>query len=136
MTDGEHLINRVVSAWNSHDPGLVTALHAPESIVLDVGLAAPARGTDAIRARARTFIDGIAGLRLTARAPLASGSRVAYEWRVRGDHGGELLGIPATDRSIDVPGATVFDLDGEGLIISERLYWNVATLLGQIGEMP
>jgi steroid delta-isomerase-like uncharacterized protein len=133
MTDAEHLISRVVAAWNSHDPGAITALHAPESTVTDVGIGPPARGSDDIRARAQMFIDGIGDLRVSAGLAVGIPEFVAYEWHVTGSHAGDLLGVASTGRLIDVPGATVFELDGDGMIIAERLYWNVATLMEQIG---
>lgn len=133
MTDAEHLISRVVAAWNSHDPGAITALHAPESTVTDVGIGPPARGSDDIRARAQMFIDGIGDLRVSVGVTVGIPEFVAYEWHVTGSHAGDLLGVASTGRLIDVPGATVFELDGDGMIIAERLYWNVATLMEQIG---
>jgi steroid delta-isomerase-like uncharacterized protein len=132
MTDAEHLINRVLNAWNGHDAGAVAALHAPDSTVTDTGIAPPARGSDQILARAQMYIDGIGDLQVAPSVTTGSSEFVAYEWRVTGLHAGPLLGASATKRPIDVPGTTMFELDNDGLIIAERLYWNLATLMDQI----
>jgi steroid delta-isomerase-like uncharacterized protein len=132
MTDAEHLINRVVTAWNGHDAGAVIALHAPDSTVIDTGIAPPSRGSDQILARAQMYIDGIGDLQVSPSATVGSSEFVAYEWHVTGTHAGPLLGVSATGRPIDVPGSTMFELDDDGLIVAERLYWNLATLMNQI----
>jgi steroid delta-isomerase-like uncharacterized protein len=134
MTDAEHLINRVVSAWNGNDAGAVASLHAPDSTVTDTGIAPPARGSDQILARAQMYIDGIGDLEVVPSVTTGSAEFVAYEWRVKGFHAGPLMGASATGRPIDVPGTTMFELDSDGLIFAERLYWNLATLIDQISH--
>jgi steroid delta-isomerase-like uncharacterized protein len=132
MTDAEHLINRVVTAWNDHDSSAVAALHVPDSTVTDMGIAPPARGSDQIRARAQMYIEGIGDLQVVQSVTAGGSEFVAYEWHVKGVHAGPLLEVPATGKPIDVPGTTMFELDNDGLIVAERLYWNLATLMTQI----
>jgi steroid delta-isomerase-like uncharacterized protein len=81
------------------------------------------------------LIDAMASLRVTVRDTLEAEGRVGYEWHLTATHAAELLGVPASGRPVDIRGATVFDLDVEGLIVSERRYWDSGALLRQIGSV-
>lgn len=61
--------------------------------------------------------------------------RITQEWRMVGTHTGEGFppGVPATHRSFDVTGVDVWQLDHYGRAVSVHAYWNVATLLAQLG---
>jgi predicted ester cyclase len=61
----------------------------------------------------------------------ADGAAVA-EARYRGTHTGPFLGIPPTGRSIDLPIAVVVTFE-DGLMAGERFYYDLATLLRQLG---
>jgi steroid delta-isomerase-like uncharacterized protein len=61
----------------------------------------------------------------------AEGGAVA-EARYRGTHTGAFLGIPPTGRSIDLPIA-VFITFKDGLMAGGRFYYDLATLLRQLG---
>ena len=53
-------------------------------------------------------------------------------WRMDGRHVKDLPGMPATQRSFSVRGASIAEVSG-GQIIHNRDYWNLHDLLGQLG---
>jgi steroid delta-isomerase-like uncharacterized protein len=57
---------------------------------------------------------------------------VVEESILRGIHGGTLFGIPATGREIALPLTIVFPILN-GLIMGERLYFDLATLARELG---
>jgi steroid delta-isomerase-like uncharacterized protein len=57
---------------------------------------------------------------------------VAVEWRFKGTHQGDFLQLPASGRSTDVPGCSVYFL-GDRTITRGNIYVNFATLIEQIG---
>jgi len=58
------------------------------------------------------------------------------ETRFKGRHKGPFLGVAPTGRAVDVP-MTIFVTMKDGLMTGERFYWNLGTLLEQIGvKMP
>lgn len=65
----------------------------------------------------------------------AGNNRVTQEWRMTGTHTGEGFppGVPPTGRSFDVTGMDVWQVDGEGRAVSVHAYWNVGTLMTQLG---
>jgi len=67
---------------------------------------------------------------------IASGEYVVTRWHATGTHKGELMGIPATGRRGDgIHGYTVAEYR-DAKAVREWVYWDVATLLRQIGVMP
>ena len=57
------------------------------------------------------------------------------EWTMSGTHKDDLPGMPATGKSFSVRGATALQLD-DGRISRNSDYWDMATLLTQLGLMP
>jgi hypothetical protein len=60
---------------------------------------------------------------------------IGAQWAMRGTHEGDFLGVPASGRSIDVPGMTMFTLR-DGRISNANLYLDAGMLLRQLGVMP
>ena len=62
-------------------------------------------------------------------------NRITQEWRMVGTHTGEGFppGVPPTGRAFDVTGTDVWEVDPEGRATSVHAYWNVLTLLAQLG---
>jgi steroid delta-isomerase-like uncharacterized protein len=59
---------------------------------------------------------------------------VLVEGRNTGTHLGPFRGFPATGRAVDYRVACVFEFDHDRLV-QERIYYDVATILGQIGVL-
>jgi steroid delta-isomerase-like uncharacterized protein len=57
---------------------------------------------------------------------------VAVEWRFKATHRGDFMQLPASGRSTDVPGCSVYFL-GDRTITRGNIYVNFATLVEQIG---
>jgi steroid delta-isomerase-like uncharacterized protein len=60
---------------------------------------------------------------------------VIAEFWLRGTHEGELRGIPPTGKAFECRCLAVFEFEGEGLVC-ERVYFDTATILGQLGLLP
>jgi steroid delta-isomerase-like uncharacterized protein len=90
------------------------------------------RGREGARAYYRMWWDGfgIKPVGSTRHAP--SDDRLIVETRFQGRHVGAFLGVPPTGREVDVPIAIFVEFGG-GLMTGERFYWNLGTLLQQIG---
>ena len=57
---------------------------------------------------------------------------VIVEFWLRGTHEGELRGIPPTGRAFEVRSVAFFLFD-EDRLVGERVYFDTATILGQLG---
>ncbi len=64
---------------------------------------------------------------------VADDDTIVAEFDLLGTNRGELFGLPPTGKAFRVPTIAVFSFDG-ALITNERVYLDLATLLGQIGR--
>ena len=65
----------------------------------------------------------------------SAGDRVVTRWTGTGTHIGELMGIPPTDRPINVEAITIHRIAG-GKIAEEWTVWDALGMLQQIGAVP
>ena len=60
------------------------------------------------------------------------GNQVVIEWMFVAVHKGDFVGIPPTGRTVNLPGCSVYTVEG-GHITRGHLYYNGPTLLEQLG---
>ena len=106
----------IAPGFRRHDPGL------PFEVV----------GPDGIKRLADALLPGIPDLALPIEDVIAEGDKVLVRLRVSGTHGGELMGIPATGRTIDIGVLDLFQFRGEQLVEHWALLDNLG-LLRQLG---
>jgi steroid delta-isomerase-like uncharacterized protein len=121
------------AAWNAHDPDAVAAVFAEDAILREVGRPEAVRGRTAIRARAAALLAAFPDFRLQRIELVIDGDRHADRWVMSGTHRGELLGMPATGRTVRVEGATFTRLGPDGLVIEDVHLVDLAGLLAQLG---
>ena len=134
MADSVAAVRAAIDAWNGHDRDMYLSSYRP-----DVKLHGFPEGVD----DAATLGDFFAGFweavpdaRLALDDAFGAGDQVAARLTISGTHEGELMGVPASQRSMSVEVITILRFDGDGLI-AER--WNVAdflSMLQQIGAIP
>lgn len=73
--------------------------------------------------------------RAEARNLIFSEDRAVYEGHFIGKHIGEFAGIPATNKSINMPFTVVYDLENEQ-IKRARIYFEIAALISQLSGSP
>ena len=66
---------------------------------------------------------------------MLDGDRASIEWTFVGTQTGKLRGLPASNRRMSVHGASMFELDGSK-IRRQTDYWDLSTMLRQLGHMP
>lgn len=114
-----------------HDP----AFYAEDGVFHVLALGEPFRGRAAIAEALATFYGGaFTDTDVEYRTLLADGHRVVAEFVYSGTNTGELMGMPATDRRITVPMLGIYEIKG-GLIRYGRLYYDVATMMRQLGHL-
>ena len=128
------LVDRYVDAWNAHDADAVAAFYASDAISRDVGEARPDRAS--IRRGVSDYLAAFPDFHLGIRRVGIDGDVVCVEWHATGTHSGPFLNVPPTGHVVQVDGCLVARLGSDGLIVSETLYWDVASLLEQIGLLP
>ena len=108
--------DHIAAEFRRHDPGL------PFEVV----------GPEGVKRLADALLPGIPDMELPIEDVIAEGEKVLVRLRVRGTHGGELMGIAATGRRIDIGVLDLFHIRGGRLIEHWALLDNLG-LLRQLG---
>ncbi|MBD0347640.1 MAG: ester cyclase [Thermoleophilia bacterium] len=122
---------------NRHDAEAFAALYAADAVVTDPMYPEPLRGSEAVEKDIADFVTAFPDLEASFARPILDGTKHAFEITMNGTHTGPLIGpdgeIPATNRTIELPVGVFATLDEDGRIREERRYYDVASLLGQLG---
>ena len=90
-------------------------------------------GRDAVRAFYEGMLQALPGLRIDVLHTHASDTAVVLEVVIRGQHLGPWRGLPATGAQIELPLCGIFTFDDAERLAGERIYYDRATLLRQLG---
>jgi steroid delta-isomerase-like uncharacterized protein len=106
-----------------------------DSFVMENEMApTPIHGKQAVRQMLEGYFQGIPDLRLEIEQIITSGDQVVVRSHVTGTHKGTFLGIPATNKKIDIHSCNVTEVRN-GKAIRSRLYADNAKLLQQLGVL-
>jgi len=83
----------------------------------------------------RSFRSGFSDFELTIEDVLTDGDKVAGRYTIRGTHGGELMGVPASGNKVELDGQSFFRFEN-GRVVERWQAMDAVPLLIQIGAMP
>jgi len=88
----------------------------------------------------QVFVIAFPDLHFDVTRTIAQGDDVVAHWAATGTHTGPLVTltgdtIPATGKKAVVKGSTTYEFKG-GKISREWVFWDMTSLLGQLGVMP
>jgi steroid delta-isomerase-like uncharacterized protein len=121
-------------AWNSRDFDRMRDLMHPDYSYTG-GDGQEQKGPEAGLAVSRMFASAFPDGRISIVSMKEAGDTVFVEFIGRGTHGGELMGIAPTGKSITIPVCNVLEVR-DGKIYREREYMDMATIMVQLGVMP
>ncbi len=104
---------------------------APEFRRHDPGLPFEVVGPQGVKRLADALLPGIPDMELPIEDVIAEGEKVLVRLRVCGTHGGELMGIPATGRKIDIAVLDLFQFR-DGKLIE---HWALLDNLGMLRQL-
>jgi steroid delta-isomerase-like uncharacterized protein len=136
--DNKALVRRwfdeVLSGGNIDTLNAICAECSPSFVVIK-GVMDPApTGMDGLRDLIRGFRNAYPDLTATIEDQIAEGDKVATRLTIRGTHQGEVFGIPATGKSFEVSGTSIWQVMN-GLLIQEWVNWDGLGLMRQLGVM-
>lgn len=139
MANGSDTLKKQLDALNRHDSATFASFYRRDVSVFDPAYAEPLKGQEAVRKDMDDFIVAFPDVEMKIERVVENEGTAAYEVRMSGTHKGPLVGpggeIPATGKKINIGGGIFARFDGEGQIVEERRYYDLAGLLGQIGEL-
>jgi steroid delta-isomerase-like uncharacterized protein len=142
MGNYEEISQKAADAFNKHDLDALAKLYAEDAVAYDPMYPEPLRGRAAIRKDAATFFKGFPDIRYEIISTIEKDARNgADEVRMIGTHTGPLETptgeeLPPTNKRVELKGAAFTRLNERGEIVEERRYYDVATVLRQLGVMP
>ena len=131
-TDPKQLARDYFAAFLARDEAWWQAHVAPDFVRHDPGLPFEVRGPEGIRQLADALHPGIPDMTLPIEDVIAEGGKVLVRLRVKGTHSGNLMGVPATGRAIDIGVLDLFRIEDGRLVEHWALLDNLG-LLRQIG---
>ena len=133
MTTGGHpLTYQHVEMINTHHPDLVDRYVAAGYIDHNV-LASD--GREAARQFWTAFFTGLPDVTVTQEDLIVSGDRVVGRFTFRGAHTGDLLGIPATGKAVEMRTIDVWRV-ADGMFAEHWDELNLMQVFQQIGVLP
>jgi steroid delta-isomerase-like uncharacterized protein len=132
--ENKALVRRFVEEfWNEGDTSAVDELIATDAAIhMPTGEAVDPEG---LKSFAAMWRESFPDWHSSVEELIAEGDKVAERWTGRGTHQGELQGIPATGRRVEVPGSVFFRIV-DGKIVEFRGQLDRMSLMQQIGAVP
>lgn len=130
----KRLLRRHLEAENAHLMEEILATLTLDCLFEDVALGQNFQGHAGARDYYQTWWDAFSTTAHPERVSFTEQGLAVAEVRFQGIHTGSFLGIAPTGRLVDLPTA-IFVTFRDGLMAGERMYWDVTTLLRQLG-MP
>ena len=131
--DVRAFIQEYFDAWKGTDEHTILAYYSDDVVLhLPTGTL---EGKAAVRDNfVRPFIAAFPGNVHAIQNLAHAKNLVAVEWRFEAVHTGPFANVEATGKQVKVPGCSFYEYDlGARKIPAGRIYFDFATLLGQIG---
>lgn len=130
----QRTLRAVFEALNAHEARRLAALYTEAAVVDVMGTPAQAKGRDAVAATWQRLFDTFSSFRAAPTRLLVKGDVVVVEWVWSGVHSGDLFGVKATEKPVGTAAADVFWFTPDGAIKEQHAYFDMATVLAQIGR--
>lgn len=132
-------VHQLNAAVNAHDLNPIGDMYAEDAELVWPGLG-PTKGRQAIVGFYATLFGAFPDVHVTIKRIIEEGNTVAVEYTSEGTHSGPLPlpdgEVPATHRRIRTDASSIGSADGQGLIKTQREYFDQVEILAQLGLMP
>ncbi|WP_431879353.1 ester cyclase [Amycolatopsis sacchari] len=129
---GQRLAELYVEMLNTHNPDLVDEFVAEDYVNHNDFVA---DGREANRRFWTVFFAGLPDVRVTMEDLVVSGDRVVGRFVYRGTHDGELMGIPATGKPVEMRSIDIWRVR-DGMFAEHWDELNLMQLFQRIGALP
>ncbi|HLH97597.1 MAG TPA: ester cyclase [Xanthobacteraceae bacterium] len=127
------IVDEHIRLENAHDLAGILRTFGASARYDDEPWGAHYVGHGQVRAYYEELLRAIPDLRIDMERRHTSDESVVVEVRIRGRHLGPWRGLPATGYRLDFPLCGIFTFDAADRLAGERIYYDRATVLQQIG---
>ena len=127
------VVEEHVGCENRHDLDGLMATFGSEARYDDEPWGDHRAGRDGVRSYYAELLRAVPDLEIEILRRHASADAVVLEGVIRGTHLGPWRGLPATGRRVEIPLCGVYSFDAEDRLAGERIYYDRAAVLRQLG---
>lgn len=121
-----------VTAYNNHHPDEAAALYDDNVTNVQMPYGKPVHGRAAMHATYVKIFQAFPDIHVQVENMVENDPWVAVEWQFSGTMKGEFAGHPPSNARFVMRGCEVFQVVG-GKILTQRGYWDKATMFSQLG---
>ena len=132
--DKAKLIQDEFAGWSNNMDQLLTVF-TEDVIYEDVTMGVVNHNKEEVRGFASGFFPAFPDIRFAVDSALIISNHAAVEWTVTGTQTGDMPGMLASNRRATLRGVSIIEFGG-GKIARQTDYWDLATLLRQLGFLP
>jgi len=134
--DTEKMMGDYLAAINAHDLDKMLTFFTDDAVYDCMPLGKVSKGKKEIKDFFSSTFTDIPNFKLEPKSGFNAGDRGASEWVMSGTLAhSSIPGVPATGKKFSVRGAAITEFRG-GKISRNTNYWNLASMLQQVGVMP
>jgi steroid delta-isomerase-like uncharacterized protein len=133
MAARQKLVEQHVGCENRHDLDGIMETFGTAARYDDEPWNAHYDGRDAVRGFYTDLLRAVPELKIDVLRSHACADSIVLEVIIRGQHRGAWRGLPATGATIALPLCGIYTFDDADRLAGERIYYDRATLLGQLG---
>jgi len=126
-----------LEALNFHDLEAIGSYYSEDATRSIPRLPEPAKGVEAVKGTYKTTFGGFPDVTFEFCNQVIEGDSNVVEWVMSGTHTGVLEGgpqpIPPTGKTLRLSGVAITKVGPDGKIIEERSYYDMATMMAQLG---
>lgn len=119
--------------FNEGDLEVFDEVCAPDVVSHDPAEEADVRGVEAHKERVRSYREAMSDFHVTLEDLIASEDKVVTRWSVSGTNDGQLMGMPPTNRRVNITGISIDRFDESGRIAETWDEWDNAGFMSQLG---
>lgn len=128
----EPLIPEWAKAWSSASSEDFASIFTEDCVYEDVAAEHVCHGRGNLKEFFRQVRMAFPNFTITLTSRLIAHELASAEWTMTGTHGGDLLGLPATNKHVTLPGVSIFHIRS-GKLQRCTDYYNMASMLKQLG---
>jgi steroid delta-isomerase-like uncharacterized protein len=127
------LVDEHIRLENAHDLEGIMSTFGASARYDDEAWDGHYRGRDGVRSYYQTLLNAMPDLKIEVKRRFATDEAVIVEVIISGHHGGLWRGLPPTGRAVEFPLCGIFEFDGDNRLAGERIYYDRASVLRQLG---
>jgi steroid delta-isomerase-like uncharacterized protein len=134
--DNKAVARRLIEeAWNGDSLDTIDELVAEDHVDHDPAQVGSPGGRAGMRAFVEQYKSAFPDSHIAIEEMISEGDLVVIRWRATGTHQGELMGVHASGKPVEITGIGI-DRIVDGQIVESWTNWDTLGMLGQIGAIP